>query len=58
MLKNVAIPLMLAATEAEAQSRKEQVREAMMADLGEPFAGLIADAEACTADNADIGNLA
>jgi hypothetical protein len=64
MLKNVAIPLMLAASEAEAQRAptKEDVREALEGDLEERFAGLQADAAACTvassvaADN--IANLA
>ena len=50
MLKNVAIPLMLAASEAEAQRAptKDEVREALEGDLAEHFEGLIADAAACT----------
>lgn len=62
MLKNVAIPLMLAASEAEAQPTKDEIREALEGDLEEKFAGLQADAAACTvassqaADN--IANLA
>lgn len=64
MLKNVAIPLMLAASEAEAQRApsKDEIREALEGDLEEKFAGLQADAAACTvassvaADN--IANLA
>lgn len=64
MLKNVAIPLMLAASEAEAQRAptKDEIRGALEGDLEEKFAGLQADAAACTvasseaADN--IANLA
>lgn len=50
MLKNVAIPLMLAASEAEAQRapRADEVREALEQDLEEAFNGLQADAAACT----------
>lgn len=60
MLKNVAIPLMLAASEAEAQ--KGDLKDALEGDLKEAFKGLQADAAACTvassvaADN--IANLA
>jgi hypothetical protein len=49
MLKNVAIPLMLAATEAEAQrSMKERIMDMMEDDRDVKFKGLQADAEACT----------
>jgi hypothetical protein len=54
MLKNVAIPLMLAATEAEAQMAKEMVREAMEGDRAKFFAGLIADELKCHAEDATI----
>jgi len=64
MLKNIAIPLMLAATEAEAQKKpsKDEIAAAMMMDKAKEFKGLQADAAACTvaastaADN--IANLA
>jgi hypothetical protein len=64
MLKNVAIPLMLAASEAEAQRAptKEDLQDALEGDLEKVFNGLQADAAACTvassqaADN--IANLA
>jgi hypothetical protein len=61
MLKNVAIPLMLAASEAEAQ-KGGALADALEGDLKEAFPGLQADAAACTvassqaADN--IANLA
>jgi len=49
MLKNVAIPLMLAATEAEAQKgMKDMIKDAMEDDFMEKMAGLAADADACT----------
>jgi hypothetical protein len=60
MLKNVAIPLMLAATEAEGQKFSErEVKEAMMKDRDEFFKGLEAPEAACTvASNADISTKA
>lgn len=68
MLKNVAIPLMLAASQAEAQDAKmskemrEAVEDSLRADLGKGFRGLQADAAACTvaaSEDADgIANLA
>ena len=49
MLKNVAIPLMLAATEAEGQKLSERaVKEAMMQDREKFFKGLEAPEAACT----------
>ena len=56
MLKNVAIPLMLAATEAEGQKFSErEVKEAMQKDREAFFRGLVAPEAACTvASNADI----
>ena len=48
MLKNVAIPLMLAASEAGAQD-KDRIMEAMEADKAQAVPRLIADAAACTA---------
>jgi hypothetical protein len=64
MLKNVAIPLMLAASEAEAQRdpSKGELKDALEMDMMRQMAGLQADAAACTvasseaADN--IANLA
>jgi len=64
MLKNVAIPLMLAASEAEAQRApdRDELQDALEGDLRKVFKGLQADAAACTvassqaADN--IANLA
>jgi len=64
MLKNVAIPLMLAASEAEAQRKPTagDLDQAMRGDRAKVFDGLQADAAACTvltsvsADN--IANLA
>lgn len=61
MLKNIAIPLMLAASEAEAQKKPspEQVREALEGDLEKAFRGLMADSESCTAaSDTDIAALA
>lgn len=61
MLKNIAIPLMLAASEAEAQRAptKDEVEEALEGDLRKVFKGLQADAAACTVEaNTDIANLA
>ena len=58
MLKNVAIPLMLAATQAEALDAAD-ILEAMEADEEAAWAGFIADAPACTAaSNTNISNLA
>jgi len=55
MLKNVAIPLMLAATEAEAQDKAARVKEAMRQDREKFFDGLIADVTpACDGTNTDI----
>jgi hypothetical protein len=50
MLKNIAIPLMLAASEAEAQRgpSKDEVEEALEGDLRKVFKGLQAGAAACT----------
>lgn len=64
MLKNVAIPLMLAASEAEAQRgpSRDEVLEALAGDRAEEFAGLVADAAACTVASSEaadgISNLA
>jgi hypothetical protein len=54
MLKNIAIPLMLAATEAEAQKKpsKDEIAAAMMMDKAKEFRGLQADAAACTVASA------
>jgi hypothetical protein len=48
MLKNVAIPLMLAASEAEAQPSQRQVLDAIRADREKNVPKLQADAAACT----------
>jgi len=55
MLKNIAIPLMLAASEAEAQKKPTQreVQEAIEGDLRKKFDGLIASEAACTKDTDD-----
>jgi hypothetical protein len=57
MLKNIAIPLMLAATEAEAQrSLEDRLEDAMRGDRDKFFAGLIAgetDGDDCKRDNAN-----
>jgi len=60
MLKNVAIPLMLAATEAEGQKFTErEVKEAMKGDRDEKAPGFIAPEAACTvASNTDISTKA
>lgn len=61
MLKNVAIPLMLAASEAEAQRdpSKGELRDALAGDMMKEFAGLQADAAACTvASSAGADNIA
>jgi len=48
MLKNVAIPLMLAASEAEAQPSNNQILDAIRADREKNVPKLQADAAACT----------
>jgi hypothetical protein len=54
MLKNIAIPLMLAASEAEAQNgrkpTKEDIEDALEADRAKVFKGLQADAAACSVE--------
>jgi hypothetical protein len=56
MLKNIAIPLILGAAEAEAQ-QGDWLEEAMEGDRGLEFQGLVADEPACSAeaDAAGIG---
>lgn len=56
MLRNVAIPMMLAVTEAEAQ---QSIEDGMMADRSKPFDGLVANEAACTPEtNTSLGTLA
>jgi hypothetical protein len=54
MLKNIAIPLMLAASEAEAQNgrkpTKDDIEDALEADRAKVFRGLQADAAACSVE--------
>jgi hypothetical protein len=59
MLKNVAIPLMLAATEAEAKLTKGEVADAMRGDRDKDYNGLQATESACTPEDgvSKIGEL-
>jgi len=55
MLRNVAIPLMLAASEAEAAPTAAELKRAMAADREAEIPILIADAAACTAKSDATG---
>jgi hypothetical protein len=60
MLRNVAIPLMLAASEAEAAVKTvaptaAQVQRALNEDRAKKFDGLIADADACSVGTTQAG---